>query len=100
MEHGLDARLSRLHEPRTDPPQTSSGRYHFFTPVRFPRTLHFGSQSRRGCSWQRLAGNQNAKRSLAEVCQPSDVLWLDVRLSRQKAYVYGRRIWAVARMES
>src|SRR5207302_8336454 len=55
--------------------------------------------SRRSGAWKTLALVKNARRRMAKVCQPANVLRLDVRAPRQKAALHGRRVWPVARME-
>ncbi len=47
---------------------------------------------RRGGAWQGLDARQDAGRLVAEVCEPADVLRVDVRASREEAAVHGRRV--------
>src|SRR6202035_2696525 len=98
MEHGLDARLPRLHAARSDLPPISSGKYHLFAAVRFSRAFHFGAEPRRNRPWQALVAFQNAGGCLAKIRQSADVLCVDVRTPREKASLHGRRIRAMARM--
>ena len=47
-----------------------------------------------------FAHHENAGRRMAEVCQPPNVLRVDVRASRQEAAFHGRRIRTSPRVES
>ena len=99
MEHGLDARFPGIHEPRSDLPALSSRQYHLLAALRVPGEFHSCPEPRRSRLRQTFAVIEDARRRMAEVRQSSDVSGVDVRASRQKAAVHGRRIRPAQRME-
>src|SRR5438876_4701923 len=99
MEHGLDARLPAIHESRSNLSPLSSRQHNVFAPLRFSGTFHSCAQSRRSRAWQALTFVEDAGRRMAKVCQSQNVSCVDVRTSREKAALHGRRIRSVARME-
>src|SRR6266550_8728878 len=99
MEHGLDARLPRVHEPRPDLSPLSSRQYHFLFALRIPGKFHSRTQPRRSRARQTLALIKDAGRRMAEVCKLADVLRLDVRPAGEKAALHGWRARAAERME-
>src|SRR4030095_7723825 len=62
MEHGLDARLSRIYAAGSDLSPVSSWKHHLLAALRFPGALRSGAESRRSCSWETVAAFENAGR--------------------------------------
>ena len=83
-----------LHGERADPPAISPRRHDLRPALRLYRKFHSAAVARRSCSRQKLADRQNARRSLAALCQSARVFWLHVDASGQEIVVHGRRIRA------
>src|SRR5438045_6249924 len=100
MEHGLDARFPGIHEHRPDLPALSSRQHHLLAALRVPGELYSCAQPRRSGLRKAVVVIQNARRRMAKVCQSPDVSSMDVRPSREKTALHGRRIRPTERMES
>src|SRR6202011_5746712 len=84
----------------SDLPTVSPGKHYLLAPLRFSGAFHPRAEPRRSCPWETLLALKNARRRVAEIRQSSDVLWVDVWASGEKASLYGRRVRAMAGMES
>ena len=91
MEHGLDARHIALHGARSHPSALSSRRHYVRPALRIFRAIHAAALPRRGRAWKALADRQDARRSMATLCQSADLSRLHVGTPRQEAVVHGRR---------
>jgi 1,4-alpha-glucan branching enzyme len=89
MEHGLDARLPRVHGEGSALPAVPSGHSHLFPALRVSRAFHAGAQPRRSGARQGLDDQQDARRPLAEIRELADVLRLDDRAPGKKAALHG-----------
>ena len=91
VEHGLDARLARLHGARPGPPGLAPRRDDVLDRLRLVRELRAADQPRRGRARQGLAAAQDAGRPVAAAGQPARLPRLHVGPPRQAADVHGRR---------
>ena len=71
VEHGLDARLARLHLPRAGPPAVPPPPDDVLDDVRVHRELRAADLPRRGRARQGLAAAQDARRPVAAAGQPA-----------------------------
>src|ERR671923_1835582 len=94
VEHGLDARHSRLLPARADPPPLPPPPADLRADVRVLGELRPAALARRGRARQGLAAPEDARRSLAAAREPAGALRLHVGPSREEAPVHGRRAGA------
>jgi hypothetical protein len=89
VEHGLDARLARLHGAGAGPPQLPPRSADVLDDVRVLRELRAAHQPRRGRLRQGLAAPEDARRPLAAVGEPARLPGLHVGPPGQAAAVHG-----------
>nr|WP_246355345.1 alpha amylase C-terminal domain-containing protein [Nocardioides ungokensis] len=91
VEHGLDARLARLHAARAGAPLLPPRRDDLLARLRLVGELRPPDQPRRGRARQGLAAAQDAGRPVAAAGQPARLPRLHVGPPRQAAALHGRR---------
>ena len=89
VEHGLDARQSRLHLPGRDLPVLAPQRDDVLADVRLLRAVRAADLARRGGARQGFAVVQDPRRRMAEGRHPADLPHPPVGAPRQAAAVHG-----------
>ena len=92
VEHGLDARHARLPEPGSGLPDVPPQRDDVLDDVRLLGELHPGAVARRGGARQELAGEQDARRRMAQVRRAARAAGVHVGAPGQAAAVHGGRV--------
>src|SRR5262249_59409998 len=77
--HGVDARHTFVFFARSYPSQISPQPADVPYAVWLHREFCSSAFTRRGGAWQGIAAEQNARRAVAEVCQPAPAVRLHVR---------------------
>src|SRR6266849_3123546 len=102
--YGLDARHAELFPERSNPSEVSTQPADLSHALFVPRKFRAAAEPRRGRARKRFADRQNARRRVAEICQPALAFRLHVRAAREEAALYGLRVWpsqrVVARSQS